>query len=523
MTPRRTARVVAMAVVALLVPAACAGATDLVTVDETTSEPTSEPTPSEPPSEGGPTGSEPNRLEQFYSQQVDWQDCGDGFECATVQVPLDYEDAGAGTVDLALRKAPATSDSDRIGTLFLNPGGPGGSGIDYVDLFLPDVSADLRARYDIVGFDPRGVGTSDPVECLSDTELDTFIAYDPDPDTGVEVRRATNLVRQLGQGCEQNTGALAAHVSTIEVAKDLDVLRAVVGDDTLHYYGASYGTSIGATYAELFPDTVDRMVLDGALDPLLSIQDLNLQQAEGFETALRAYVADCLASGDCPLGSSETEVIDRIGDFLESLDANPIQTSDPERPLTRSLGFYGIAVTLYNESSWTYLTQALPPAFDGDGSVLLALADFYVDREGGAYTTNSTEVNYAVNCLDHPVDISVPEIEASEPEYERVSPVFGRVFAWSLLGCSNWPIEATQEPLTIDAAGAAPILVVGTTRDPATPYQWSQALADQLDSGVLVSRDGDGHTGYHMGNACVDDAIDAYLIDGDVPNDGLEC
>jgi len=507
------------AVLAVLVPAGCGSAADLVAKDRP--RPT-KPTPTASPTDNPPEPA-PEGLAEFYDQEVAWEGCG-SYECATIEVPLDYADAAGDTVEIALKKAPATSNSDRVGTLFINPGGPGGSGIDYVDFFLSEVSPDLRAAFDVVGFDPRGVGTSDPVECLSDAELDVFLAYDPDPDTAAEVRRATALVRQLGRGCVQNSGALAAHVSTIEVAKDLDVLRAVVGDEVLHYYGASYGTSIGATYAELFPDKVGRLVLDGALDPTLTLERLNIEQAEGFHTALVAYVQHCLDGGDCVLGSSESEALDRIGTFLDELDTDPLPTNDPERPLTRSLGFLGIAITLYNEDYWTYLDNALPAALDGDGSQLLVLADAYTERNpGGDYASNSTQVNYAVNCLDHPVNISVAEIEASEPAYERVSPVFGPVFAWSLLGCSNWPIEPPLEPLQIDGAGAAPIVVVGTTRDPATPYHWAEALAEQLESGVLVSRDGDGHTGYGMGNECVDEAINAYLIEGVVPDDGLEC
>lgn len=515
-----------MAGVMALVAAACGSASDLVSAAAPTARPTTErtasPSPTESPTQG-PTGEVPSGLELFYDQQADWESCGSSYECATVEVPLDYADPGGDTVEIELKRAPATSGGDRVGSLFINPGGPGASGLDYVDFFLSKVSPDLRAAYDVVGFDPRGVGTSDPVTCLSDDRLDTFIAYDPDPDTASEERQAVALVRELGDACQQNTGALAAHVSTIEVAKDLDILRAAVGDGRLHYYGASYGTSIGATYAELFPDKIDRMVLDGALDPQLSIEELNIEQAEGFQGALEAYVKDCVAAG-CPLGSSETEVLGGIEDFLDGLDAQPIDSGDPDRPLTEALGFYGIAVTLYNQDYWTYLTNALEAAFDGDGSQLLLLSDAYTDRNpGGGYASNSSQVNYAVNCLDHPVETDVSEIKAAEPEYEQASPVFGRVFAWSLLGCANWPIEPTLDSLSIDGSGAPPIVVVGTTRDPATPYQWSQALADQLESGVLVSRDGDGHTGYHMGNSCVDDAIDGYLIKGKVPDDGLEC
>ncbi len=527
---RKGFRLAAAAAMTGVVTAACGSAAGLVGGGDPTSSPPSPsattPTPTPTPSGSPtptPTGDVPAGLAQFYAQRANWSACG-SYQCASVKVPLDYTDPGADTVDISLKKAPATSGSGKVGTLFINPGGPGGSGLDFVDYFTSKASPQLRSAYDIVGFDPRGVGTSDPLKCVSSSQLDTFLAYDPDPDNATEARRATALVRSLGQACEAHSGPLVAHVSTIEVAKDLDILRAAVGDATLHYYGASYGTLIGATYAQLFPDHVDRMVLDGALDPQLSPQQLNLQQAAGFETALNAYVDSCVTAASCPLGTDKQQALSKIKAFLDGLDAHPIDSGDPSRPLTEALGFYGIAVTLYDKDYWSYLTNALGAAFSGDGSQLLTLADAYWSRNpGGGYQNNSAEVIYAVNCLDDPVNVSVSQIRASQARYERVAPVFGRVFAWSLLGCSNWPVKPTQPPLAIRAAGAKPIVVVGTTRDPATPYAWAQALANQLESGVLVSRNGDGHTGFHMGNSCVDGAVDAYLVSGSVPKDGLSC
>jgi hypothetical protein len=265
------------------------------------------------------------------------------------------------------------------------------------------------------------------------------------------------------------------------------------------------------------------MVLDGATDPSLSAEESNRSQAAGFQLALEAYLDDCLTQEDCPFTGDRQAALDQIEELLAGLDEDPLPTGDEERPLTESLGFFGIAVTLYSEESWPYLSDGLALALDGDGSALLQFADIYFSRENGEFADNSAEVIFAVNCLDEPLSLSVEDIEASVPEYEKASPTFGRVFAWSMLGCSNWPVTTTEERITIDAAGAAPIVVIGTTGDPATPYEEAVALADQLESGVLVTRVGDGHTAFGAGNQCVDSAVDAYYLEGTVPEDGLEC
>ena len=460
-------------------------------------------------------------LRAFYEQQLEWDACGSGQECAEVDVPLDYARPAGSTVTLELRRSPA--EGDPRGTLFVNPGGPGASGVDYTSFFVDGAGADVVANYDVVGFDPRGVGTSEPIDCLGTEAMDRYVASDPDPDDAAEAEAFVAYVRELGEGCVRSSGALAEHVSTQEVARDLDVLRAVVGDEKLTYYGASYGTYIGATYAELFPKRVGRMVLDGAVDPTLSNADTNLEQARGFETALRAYAADCVEQGDCPLGDSAAAVVDRIAELLTELDESPMPTDDPDRPLTQALGFYGVALPLYDERSWGFLTQALEAALADNGSVLLLFADQYLSRTEDGYSDNSAEVIAAVNCLDRPTDTSEADVEATIPEFEEASPTFGRVFAWSVAGCGAWPVRSPLEPLeSYDAEGAAPIVVVGTTRDPATPYEWAVSLAEQLSSGVLVTRDGDGHTGYSQGNDCVDDAVDDYLVKGKVPVDNLE-
>lgn len=461
-------------------------------------------------------------LEDFYAQEISWTDCGSD-ECGTLDVPISYQDPGAGSIELAVERAKATGQ--RVGSLVVNPGGPGAGGTYLAEQADSYFAADLRAAYDIVGFDPRGTGDSSPVDCLTDDELDAFIAADPDPDTPEEVIEGEENTEEFWAGCEAKSAELGAHVSTVEAARDMDVLRAVLGEDKLDYLGFSYGTRLGATYAELYPDKTGRLVLDGAVDPALGAREGALSQAAGFETALRSYIQSCVDEGDCFLGDDVDAGLRTIKDLLDTIDKEPLKTNDAEdRELTVGLAFYGLITPLYSKDNWSFLDQGLKAALDGDGSVLLQLSDFYGSREKGKYTDNSLEAISVINCLDDPYSITADEVPAQFADFEKASPTFGKVFAWGLTACHGDPFKATDEPdLVIDGAGAAPIVVLGTTRDPATPYEEAVAMAKELESGVLVSRDGDGHTAYNKGNACIDDAVHDYLIDGKVPADGLKC
>jgi pimeloyl-ACP methyl ester carboxylesterase len=385
----------------------------------------------------------------------------------------------------------------------------------------------INDRYDVVGFDPRGTGDSAPVDCLTDEEMDEFLEADPVPDDATETTALVDGLEEFWAGCVTRSpggaSGVVAHVTTIEAARDMDVLRSALGENTLTYFGASYGTKLGATYADLFPDKVGRLVLDGAVDVGLDSVSLSLGQAEGFERALTAYVDSCVDDGDCFLGDSTEAGLQTIKDVLADADARPLPTQDG-RELTAGTGFLGVITPLYNREYWFLLDQGLEEALDGDGTTLLLLADAYASRErDGSYADNSTEAIYAINCLDDPFAITASEVPDYEERFLGASPTLGEVFAWGLVGCGGIQVESSEPPRDIRAAGAAPIVVVGTTRDPATPYEWAVSLADRLESGVLVSRDGDGHTGYNAGNACVDEAVEAYLVDGTVPQDGLEC
>ncbi len=454
-----------------------------------------------------------SELKPFYTQSLEWTDCGIGM-CTRVEVPVDYANPGGKTMRIAVKVVPALGEGGR--SLFLNPGGPGASGIRFADYLAGKISPDVRAHYDLVNVDPRGVGKSTPVDCVSHDAFMSFAARDPDPDTPAEIKSFRERYRQLGESCMRRSGAVAAHISTEEVARDFDVLRSLLGQRKLDWFGFSYGTAIGATYATLFPQRVGHMVLDGAVDPSQGVIDAGMSQAVGFQRALKAYVEDCTGRWRCPLGRNETKAMKRIADLLQRLDRHPLRTDDPDRKLTQGLAFYGIAKPLYSESTWISLSNAFDAALQGDGSVLARLADAYFQEANG-------EAFLAISCLDARDKPTVADVQAVEDEFVRASPVFGRALAWGSLGCSDWPIEATHPQVDVDAKTSMPILVVGTTGDPATPYESAKALTKQLSSAVLLTRVGDGHTAYASGDNCIDDHVDRYLISGKPPAKGTVC
>lgn len=464
-------------------------------------------------------------LRPFYEQRLQWRDCGavSGQQCTTLEVPLDYDQPSKKTIELAVLRvrAKGKDKSKRIGSLVLNPGGPGGSGVEYAQASSMFIGAKVRERYDIVGFDPRGVGQSSPVDCLTDSQLDTYLAADGSPDTPAEVQRLSTLSKQFAEGCAERSGDLLEHVGTPDAARDMDVLRSALGDQELYYFGASYGTYLGATYAELFPKRVGRAVLDGAVPPELTGKQLGVGQAKGFERAFKAFVDDCISRGGCPLGDTESAAYDRFDELLDDLDKTPLPGDGP-RKLTQALGVSGILGSLYRKDSWAGLRTGLSAALNGDGSYLLSYADTYAQRTRDGYHGNGNEAILAVNCLDRPDVRSVADAEKELPAYEKASPRFGKFILWGSLACAYWPVEVQNQPHKVSAPGAPPILVVGTSRDPATIFEWSHDLASQLSSGVLLTRDGDGHTAYGD-NDCIDSAIDTYLVDGTTPKDGLNC
>ncbi|WP_345633271.1 alpha/beta hydrolase [Streptomyces thinghirensis] len=473
----------------------------------------------------------PSALAPYYEQKLSWRDCGvPGFQCATMKAPLDYAKPTGGDVRLAVARKKATGPGKRLGSLLVNPGGPGGSAIGYLQQYAGiGYPEEVRARYDMVAVDPRGVARSEPIECLDGREMDAYTRTDVTPDDEGEAEELVDAYQKFAEGCGADAPKLLRHVSTVEAARDMDVLRAVLGDEKLTYVGASYGTFLGATYAGLFPDRAGRLVLDGAMDPSLPARRLNMEQTAGFETAFQSFAKDCVRQPDCPLGDQGTTP-DQVGKnlkaFFDDLDAKPVPTGDADgRKLTESLATTGVIAAMYDEGAWQQLRESLTSAMkENDGAGLLVLSDSYYEREADGGYSNLMFANAAVNCLDLPAAFSSPdEVREALPDFEKASPVFGEGLAWSSLNCAYWPVQATGEPHRIEAAGATPIVVVGTTRDPATPYRWAEALADQLSSGRLLTYEGDGHTAYGRGSTCIDSAINTYLLRGTAPEDGKRC
>ncbi|MCX4737678.1 alpha/beta hydrolase [Streptomyces antibioticus] len=470
----------------------------------------------------------PSALTSYYGQKLDWRSCGvPGFQCATMKAPLDYADPAKGDARLAVARKKATGPGKRLGSLLVNPGGPGGSAVGYLQGYAGiGYPAEVRARYDMVAVDPRGVARSEPVLCLDGRAMDAYTQTDVTPDDQRETGKLVDAYQKFAESCGERSARLLRHVSTVEAARDMDVLRGVLGDRRLTYLGASYGTLLGATYAGLFPERVGRLVLDGAMDPSLSARRLSLDQTAGFETAFRSFAKDCARSAGCPLGKEEAEVGRNLKAFFRRLDARPVPTGDPSgRPLGEALATTGVIAAMYDESSWEQLRDALTSAIEeNDGSGLLALSDSYYERDGDGRYANLMAANAAVNCLDLPSAFSGPEdVRRALPSFEKASPVFGEGLAWASLNCTYWPVAATGEPRRIEAKGAAPIVVVGTTRDPATPYRWAQALSGQLASARLLTYVGDGHTAYGRGSSCIDSTIDTYLLTGTPPPSGKRC
>ncbi|MER7838341.1 alpha/beta hydrolase [Streptomyces sp. NPDC096040] len=475
--------------------------------------------------------STPSALAPYYDQKLSWRSCGvPGFQCATMKAPLDYAKPGAGDVRLAVARKKATGKAKPLGSLLVNPGGPGGSAVDYLQQYAGiGYPSEVRARYDMIAMDPRGVARSEPVECLDGPQMDAYTETDVTPDDQRETDELVGEYKKFAEACGAHSAQLLRHVSTADSARDMDILRAVLGDQKLNYVGASYGTFLGATYAGLFPGRVGRMVLDGAMDPSLSARQMNLEQTAGFETAFQSFAKDCAKRTDCPLGakgSTPTQIADNLSTFFRKLDAHPVPTGDADgRKLTESLGTTGVIAAMYDQAEWEQLREALHAAMkENDGAGLLALSDSYYERDSDGRYSNLMFANAAVNCLDLPPAFNSPEqVEKALPEFEKASPVFGANLAWASLNCTYWPVRATGEPHRIEAKGAAPIVVVGTTRDPATPYPWAQSLAGQLTSARLLTYVGDGHTAYGRGSACIDSAINTYLLKGTPPAKGKRC
>jgi pimeloyl-ACP methyl ester carboxylesterase len=458
-------------------------------------------------------------LQDFKEQRIKWRTCYDTLKCADVLVPIDYTNTKLGTFRISMLKYEASNKEDRIGSLFVNPGGPGASGVEYAYSAEYIFSPQVLALYDIVGFDPRGVGRSAPIRCLTDDEMDANYASDSKPDNAQEFEAMVKETQDYVEKCEENTKHLTAY-GTENTARDMDVIRAVLGDKKLNYLGKSYGTYLGTIYAQLFPDTVGRIVLDGAIDPEATPLQQSLIQAVGFDQALDAFIKDCLQLDTCPLPKEATEKY--FTDLFDSVAKKPL-TTKTKRVATESLVVLGTASALYdNESGWPMLRVALKQAQNGNGFMFLSLADAYAGRQpNGTYPTNEGDSGFVIDCLDWNDSRTNEQIEQDAQVFKDQAPVFGLYLAYSGLSCKYF--TGIKQPIKIKQIKTTPVIVIGTLRDPATPYSWAVALHKLITNSRLITLDGDGHTGQGRGSACVDKSVDAYFITGKIPAADLKC
>ncbi len=522
---RSRINVVAVALVGVLVIAACGGRTavDATASHQTTTNPATAGTPTPTTTETATTA-EPASGEST-TRPISWTDCDTGesllvvpLECATVVVPRDHGDPDGASVDIAVARVPAGDPANRIGSLVFNPGGPGASGIEFLGAAALLVSSSISDRFDLVGFDPRGVGDSTALDCDIDWDDNVSVLTDGD-DGGWNdlVAEAETFVAD----CPDATADLAPFVGTNNAARDLDLVRQALGDDRLSYVGFSYGTRLGATYAELFPDRVRALVLDGAVKPTNDLAALGAEQNVGFDRALENFASACDADADCILRELGPTLDVFAGVQSEVRSAGSFETDDPGRVLTPGEFDLAVRSALYSKGLWPFLAQALYIAeVDTDGTLLQILVDNYLGRQQDGAYTSVQEANTFINCADDPNRRSIEDLRIEANEAARSSKYFAELNRADT-GCFG--IDDALDALVVGpAAGAPPILVIGSTGDPATPYEWAVELADFLDSGVLLSVDAEGHTAY-LTIDCVTPVVEAYLVNLDVPADGTTC
>ncbi|WP_426570694.1 alpha/beta hydrolase [Aquihabitans sp. McL0605] len=447
---------------------------------------------------------------------IDWHDCGGGFQCGDMEVPLDYAKPDGKKIQIAVTRHPADKPDERIGALFMNPGGPGASAIDLARNFSR--AGEIGDRFDIVGFDPRGVGESSPLDCHSHL-LDIYDA-DPTIDSAADRAETLKASKEFVDECRRKYGPILPFLGTTNVARDMDQVRQALGDDQLNYLGYSYGTSLGQEYARLFPTHVRSMVLDGVVDHAPDGLTTAEEQAGGFTTAMKSYVAHCKAEG-CGFDKPADQVID---DVVAQAEKAAIPAPNANRPAGPGVVSLALAQALYSETLWGTLSSALRDAQDGDGSGLVDLADQYLGRNDDGTYSGMFEIYFAVSCLDDSWPTDPGKVFAAAAKAAKKDPLFGSPIVLDYIRCAMWPAKPEPlKPVPADTKGLPPIVVISTTKDPATPYENGVAVAEQIPTGVLVTNVGEGHTIVGQGKPCIDDMVADYFIDLTVPEDGLVC
>ncbi|HEY7597196.1 MAG TPA: alpha/beta hydrolase [Actinophytocola sp.] len=488
----------------------------------------------------GPAGAVPDGLDEFYGQKLTWEGCkkyatGDydaeplsdkSVQCTHLTVPLDYADPGGPTIRVGVLRKPATSRSERIGSLLVNPGGPGVAGLSTA-VSTAKANEDLAARFDFVGFDPRGVGSSEPtIECLTDEETDAERADDSELDTSPDgTAKVERQAKDYAGKCVERTRygkEMLENIGTRDVVKDMDVLRSALGDDKLTYVGFSYGTRIGSAYAEAFPKNVRALVLDGAVDPTQNQIDSTVAQGAGFEKAFGDFVAWCVKRDDCALGSDKDAAQGKFSDLIRPLAEHPVDVDG--RPLSYEDATTGVVQALYSQQLWENLNTGLNELRNQQGRTLMFLADLYLERgQDGTYTTTQDAFT-AIHCVDDPRITDPKQIKDLNTRYKKAAPFLddGNPPGTARDACAFWPVPETSKPHVPKVEGVPPVLVISTTNDPATPYQAGVALAKALKGGLLTY-EATQHTIFLQGNSCVDDAGAKYLIDLRLPKEGTRC
>ena len=444
------------------------------------------------------------------AQALDWTSCSDSIDCATFQVPVDYNNPKGDQFTLHVVRYRAANQKTKLGSIVVNPGGPGASAIAYAQDARQIVSKSIYSKYDIIGFDERGVGASDPLRCLTDKEQDAYLAGDGSVTNKKELADMVASAKLIADRCAKAAGKKLGHYSTMESAKDMEILRSLLGENQLNFIGKSYGTYLGTLYAAMYPNRVGKFVLDGAMDPNITSKSQSLTQAISFDRSLKDYLA-----------KYKTFSASQIKSFLIGLKTKPLVLPNG-RKLTESLALGGIAWQLYDNYYWPQLNDALKQAINkGDGSDLMASVDGYNNRDANGHYENENDIAMATSCLDFPEKRGPEQMYADRKQFSTAAPFFGPYLTFAGLACHYWKASPPKQPSMKKIATKNTIIVIGVTKDPATPYEWAKTLHSILTNSTLLTYAGDGHTGHNRGNSCIDSKVDNYLLGKLAPADSV--
>lgn len=486
----------------------------------------------------------PAGFQKYYDQKVDWQQCTSrtivhpmmnlpadmqNYQCAMLIAPMNWDDPTSEPIELGVARYTPGKKGDQLPALFYNLGGPGGGSVDSIVSVVENIWTDKVARnFQTIALDPRGVGLSTPISCLTDAEKDEE-AYEVVDLEGMTAQQIVDLYEDetelLGAKCLQRSGEVLGYVDSESAARDFDMVRAALGFAEFDYVGFSYGTLLGAIYADLFPQHVRHFVLDGVLDPALNANEVSALQLEGMEASLYHWMESCQETSGCPLPDDFEDAKQWMINFIEETTENPIPTGERDRPLSGNLAYTAVIGSLYSTDTYELLTDGMIQAADGDASTLLFLADFFNDREvDGTYSTNGEDAFVAINYLDYEPAGTVEEWEAASKDLGERFPVLGPDFGYSSAGLNKWPVESRWVRQPIYAKDAPEMLLIGTTHDPATPYVMAESLHEAIDNSVLLTVDSWEHTAYSRdASTCVTSIVDEFLLTGALPADGTVC